>query len=355
MSEKPLVIGIQADDIFGESYSKVYAEVLQKRGVTVRWVDLCANDALEQVRDCDGVMWRYGHIYEHKIVAPRVLYCIEKLLNIPVFPNWTTAWHYDNKLSQTYLMRAYGIPTPRTWVFWNAQSALEWAKDAPYPLVYKLSTGAGSMSVVKIENYAQAKRYIDLNFKRGAFQNRFHFELKKIKKRYLIERLRLFKRAWQAADYVLFDRYPPLPTEWPLPEFGYILFQEFVPGNLFDTRITVIGNRAFGFRRWNRTNDFRASGSGKLDHDASQIDLETVRLAYQVSRQAGFQCMSYDLLKKGSQFVINEMSYTFLGSAVHACPGHWDPQLNWVEGHVAPQEAQIDVFLPQVMEHKRMK
>ena len=35
-------------------------------------------------------------------------------------------------------------------------------------------------------------------------------------------------------------------------------FQEFLPGNAFDTRITAIGNRAFGFLRENRPRDFRA-------------------------------------------------------------------------------------------------
>src|SRR5262249_26757951 len=43
---------------------------------------------------------------------------------------------------------------------------------------------------------------------------------------------------------------------------GYVLFQEFMPGNDYDTRVTIIGNRAFGAVRHNRPNDFRASGSG---------------------------------------------------------------------------------------------
>lgn len=31
-----------------------------------------------------------------------------------------------------------------------------------------------------------------------------------------------------------------------------------------DTRVTVIGHCAFGYRRYNRPGDFRASGSGRL-------------------------------------------------------------------------------------------
>src|SRR6185503_17089802 len=49
------------------------------------------------------------------------------------------------------------------------------------------------------------------------------------------------------------------------PNTGYILLQEFLSNNKFDTRVTVIGNRAFAYRRFNRPNDFRASGSGNFD------------------------------------------------------------------------------------------
>ena len=43
----------------------------------------------------------------------------------------------------------------------------------------------------------------------------------------------------------------------------YVYFQKFLPNNKYDIRIVVIGDRAFGFIRYNRENDFRASGSGK--------------------------------------------------------------------------------------------
>lgn len=43
---------------------------------------------------------------------------------------------------------------------------------------------------------------------------------------------------------------------------GYIYFQDFIPNNNYDTRVKVIGNRCAALRRYNRKNDFRASGSG---------------------------------------------------------------------------------------------
>ena len=38
---------------------------------------------------------------------------------------------------------------------------------------------------------------------------------------------------------------------------GYVYFQDFIPDNQFDTRVTVIGNRAFAFIRKVRPGDFR--------------------------------------------------------------------------------------------------
>lgn len=47
----------------------------------------------------------------------------------------------------------------------------------------------------------------------------------------------------------------------------YVYFQDFIPGNDFDTRVTIIGDRAFGFTRNVRPGDFRASGSGNVGYD----------------------------------------------------------------------------------------
>ncbi len=104
---------------------------------------------------------------------------------------------------------------------------------------------------------------------------------------------------------------------------GYFFVQEFLPGNEFDTRVTIIGNRAFAFRRYNRQNDFRASGSGKLNWDPAAIDLETVRLAFHVAQKLGTQSLAVDALRRGDERLIVEISYTYASWAVRDCPGHW--------------------------------
>jgi hypothetical protein len=127
------------------------------------------------------------------------------------------------------------------------------------------------------------------------------------------------------------------PDRWTR-EKGYALFQKFLPGNKFDTRITTIGGRAFGYRRFVRKNDFRASGSGQFDPDPGQVDPRCVRIALEISGKLKFQTMTYDFLfDENNEPHFCEISYTYTDWMVHACPGFWDTEMNWHPGHYWPQ------------------
>jgi hypothetical protein len=143
--------------------------------------------------------------------------------------------------------------------------------------------------------------------------------------------------------YIIFERYPRISYFYIQKNYAY--FQEFIPNNKYDIRITTIGNRAFGFVRHNRDNDFRASGSGKIDYDLKKIPLECVKIAHEISQKNNFQSMAYDfLIDKNGKPLINEVSYCYVNIAVHNCPGHWDRDLNWHEGNMWPEEAHVEFF-----------
>jgi len=344
-----MLIGIHPDRIGQESYSDKWSEYLRARNVEVRMVNLLAPDALEQVRDCDGVMWRWVHTEQFKQSAQRILYAIEHYLQIPVFPDTPTAWHYDEKVAQYYLLDALQAPTPQAWVFWNAEEALHWLETAPYPLVFKLSVGAGASNVVKVLQAGQAAGLVQRAFHRGIFpmtMNEYRESAGFPRSRAAM--LALLRRMKDAMRYILYNDYPRLHETWWKPEHGYAYFQEYLPDNAFDTRVTVIGERAFAFRRFNRPDDFRASGSGLLDYDQQAIDPRCIEIAFAVSRRGRFQSMAYDFLYRQGEPVICEISYTFLDRAVYACPGHWDRDMRWVAGQLWPEEAQVEDFLTTV-------
>lgn len=344
-----IVVGIHPDRIGQESYSDKWAEFLHARGIEVRALNLLAPNALEQARQCDGVMWRWAHNPQDKQSAQRILYTIEHCLGIAVYPDTRTAWHYDEKTAQFYLLQALQVPVPRTYIFWGQHEAISWAQTALYPVVFKLSAGAGSSNVIKVKTKAEATSLINRMFGQGIFPMTMNeYRIPSGFPRSLAQAKATLRRLNDALRYLWRAEYPMLRPVWWKPEYGYAYFQEFLPGNEFDTRISVIGDRAFGFRRLNRPGDFRASGSGRIEHDPVAIDRRCVEIAFQISERGGFQSMAYDFLYRQGEPVVCEISYAYADWAVHDCHGYWRRDLSWVEGQMWPEEAQVEDFITRI-------
>lgn len=345
-------IGVQKN---GGGFQDRWVSCLRTRGVSVKALDLLGADPLEQVADCDGVMWHWEHYpHERRFAARPILHVIETELRIPVFPNLRTAWHFDDKIAQAYLFSALRIPSARTWIFWDRLQAENWASTAVYPVVAKLMTGAGSDNVRLIRDTREANDHIRAVFS-GSGLITPSLDLGRRTFRGTL------KAAWDrvagSAGLMVAGKYPSLPRLNWLPHKNYALFQEFLEGNSFDTRITVIGDRAFGFRRMNRVGDFRASGSGQLDHDPKAIDLRCVDLAFKSCALLGAQSVAFDFLFAGpdrSPRVV-EISYGYADWAVERCPGHWDSRMTWREGHLWPEEAHVQDFLSEIEAAKARK
>lgn len=119
----------------GDRSSPRWAELLLRADHEVRWVDVYKADILEQLAGCDGFMWRHAHHSGMWHIARRLLPVLERELKLAVYPDQTTCWHYDDKIAQTYLFQALGVPTPRNWVWFDRDAAHAWAQEAEYPMV----------------------------------------------------------------------------------------------------------------------------------------------------------------------------------------------------------------------------
>lgn len=328
-----------------------WKEALRARGAAVRDLDLLGAEPLKQVAGCAGVMWHWYHYpSEIRWAALPLLRVIEERLRIPVFPDLATCWHFDDKIAQSYLLEALEIPCPKTWIFWREADARVWCEQAEYPVVAKLSGGAGSTNVRLIRSVSEARAYVEECFSGAGVVARPPLPAGAGARAWARAK-RAAKRAAQALPYALADRFPALPdqTYW-MPHKNYALFQEFLPGNEFDTRATVVGERAFAFRRLNRPGDFRASGSGRIDHDPGAIDVRCVAAAFAAARRLGAQSVAFDFLFRGHSRdpVVAEISYAYADGAVEKCPGHWDSRLQWHEGHLWPEEAHVEDFLARI-------
>lgn len=323
-------------------------EYLNRKGIEIKKLDLLAPDALNQVKDCNGIVWRWEHNPDHKQSAQKILFAIEHCLGIPTFPNTPTSWHYDEKIYQYYVLKSFEAPVPETWLFWRYEEALEWLEKASFPTIFKLSCGAGSSNVLKIESKSDAKKIIDLQFNQGIYPYNFNEFKNSVNLNFKQSMQEFFIRSYYALRYILSGKYPQKQLKFWKPELNYAYFQEYLPSNFYDTRITIIGNRAFAFRRFNRKNDFRASGSGIIDYNQSEIDMRTIDIAFAISNKGKFQSMAYDFLFRGDIPVICEISYTFTDIAVYNCPGHWNSKKEWIPGHMWPEHAQMEYFIDQI-------
>lgn len=341
-----MIIAIQPDDYTAagkspksDSASYRWAQFIEKAGHQVRWVNVRRADIVDQLRGCDGFMWRWAHFNGMARIARRLLPVVERELKLPVYPDQNTCWHYDDKIAQAYLFEAAGIASPKTWVWFDRQEALAWLEKASFPMVLKLATGASSSNVVLVRSREKAAEWVHRLFQ----SYHISFRSRLPRRRQIVQAIK---------DILSGNGMSPLRDNGFEPQAGYVYFQEFLEGNDFDNRVTVIGNRAFAFRRFNREGDFRASGSGMIDYDADAIREEMIRLAFKAAWRLGMQSCAIDGFYRDRTPVIGEVSYTYVSSAVHECPGHWvldgtpeTGELRWTSGQMWPEEAQVSDFL----------
>lgn len=314
-----------------------YAEILRYNNIDFIWLDINDPDFWDKIKTLDLFIFRWRHYDNDRNIAKTILPVIEYQLNVKVFPNQKTCWHFDDKIRQYYIFKSKSLPFIKCWIFWTKTDADKWVETAEYPVVFKLKGGAGSSNVVKIESKSQAKTIIGLMFGKGVQSGQLpvrnstkskDFKLNKVIRIIAKRLIKLFK----GEDL----------SEFWQKDKNYVLFQKYLPDNKFDTRITVIGNRAFGFRRMMRENDFRASGSGNINYDKDRIDMNCVKTAFKISAEMGFQSMAYDFLyNEKNEPEVCEISYTYQDKAVYTCSGYWDKDLNWHEGHFWPQFCQL--------------
>jgi glutathione synthase/RimK-type ligase-like ATP-grasp enzyme len=341
------IVAVQPDDQLltsgrYQSFSKPWAERLVELGHQVRMVDLFQPDPLEQLSGCDGLMWWFAHLPFPRNFATRLVAALNHGRGFPTFPNYRTCWHFDDKVGQYYLLQAAGLPMPRTWVFWRREDAEAFCEEARFPLVLKLAGGITSENVRMIRHRREAKYWINRLFGSGVTS---------LERASFARPRSLLRRAMSVARIV--GKGHPRPTRRSDVQRGYFLVQEFLERNDYDTRAVAIGNRAYAYRRFNRADDFRASGSGLRDADPSKIDLDMVRMAFAVAQSLGTQSIAIDGIYRGRERVLTEISYYYEGWILHEeCPGHWllhgTPEhgsLEWVESPCRPEDFILDDFL----------
>lgn len=324
------------------SFSDRWIKYCEKEKIEYKVVNAFDSNIIEQLKGYDIFMWHHHHAqYKDVLTAKRILFALEHA-GIKVFPDFKTGWHFDDKVAQKYLLEAIKAPLVPSYVFYDKQQALDWAKQTTYPKVFKLKGGAGASNVKLVRSYSQAKVLINRAFGRGFAQfdrlGYFKERFNKFKsgKDTFIGVLKGFARIFITSK---FSKQQP-------PEKGYIYFQDFIPKNNCDIRVIIISNKAFAIKRMVRENDFRASGSGNISYDPAKIRKIFIELAFKVNSKIGSSSIAFDFIvdEDGNPLIV-EISYGYATKAYDRCPGYWDSDLKWHEGKFNPQEWIIESLI----------
>lgn len=316
------------------SFSDQWINYCNAQKIEYKLVNAYSNDIMYQLSDCDVFLWHHSnHDYRDAIFAKQLLFSL-KNRNIIIFPDFNTNWHFDDKVGQKYLLESINAPLINSYVFYTKKEALEWIEETKFPKVFKLRGGSGSSNVKLITNKKNAKKIIRKAFGKGFEQ----FD----KINHLKFRINNYKSGKEGFSAIIKGLVRTLigkkySNNSP-KEKGYVYFQDFIPDNTFDTRIVVInGEFAAAERRFVRDGDFRASGSGKYSYD--HINLEALKVAFNVARKLSLQTVAFDfVLNNNNSPLIVEVSYGFGVDGISRAPGYWTNDLVFHHQQFIPEE-----------------
>ncbi len=331
------------------TFSERWLSYCKEKGIPFKLVNCYSNDIIQQLADCDALMWHFNHkgAKESKF-AKELLFSLQ-MAGKRVFPDFNTAWYFDDKVGQKYLLEAINAPLATAYAFYTKEEAIEWAGQTTFPKVFKLRNGAGSDNVRLVHSYHEALKLIKKAFGKGYKQYDGWGNLK--------ERIRLYKKGkttlWDVTKGVIRLFYTTEYARVSGREKGYVYFQEFIPDNEYDIRVVVIKDKAFAIKRLVRENDFRASGSGTILYEKEHFDSETIKVAFEISSKLEDQCMAYDFVYLNGRPLVVEISYGFAIHGYDDCVGYWDKDLNWYEGSFNPYGWMVEHLVESINRKNR--
>ena len=322
------------------SFSEPWIKYCEEKKIPFKIVCCYDNDIISQLHDCEALMWHHHHaILKDVLISKQLLFSLQQS-GKKVFPDFNTNWHFDDKLGQKYLLESINAPLVPSHIFFDKFHANKWIDSTTFPKVFKLRGGAGAVNVELVTTEIHARKIVDIAFGKGFL----HYDRWKILKE-KIGKMRLGQSNF--ADVIKGTARFVIPTEYyQMREHdkGYVYFQDFIANNDCDIRVIVIGDRAFAIKRLVRENDFRASGSGKIEYERNNFDDQTIRLAFQVSKKLNIQVCAFDFVfDHDSNPLIVEISFGFSMSGYFNCVGYWDSTLNFFSGPFNPYGWMVDL------------
>ena len=248
-----------------------YISACREMKVAYEIVDITGDNWIEQIESCKCdafLIMPSVQLSQWKTLFDERLRVMTEDLNKIIFPGYNELWLYESKRRMAYWLAANKIPHAKTYVFYNKNDALNFAKDCSYPIVAKTNMGARASGVSIFHNQSQLSSYIKLAFGKG----------------------------------IIHGDGDPHDPDW-----GYVILQDYIPCE-FEWRMINIGPYFMGHRKLKK-GDF-CSGSGLVGWARPSNDV--LELASCVLKKGNFQTADMDIFEdKNGNLYVNEIQAIF--------------------------------------------
>ena len=327
-----------------EGFSSSWIKYCKEQRIDYKIVNCYDSDIVDQLADCNALMWHFHQAnYRDFLFSKQLLYSLQTTGKV-VFPDFHTAWHFDDKVGQMYLLESVGAPVVPSYIFYDKAKAYNWISEAEFPKVFKLRTGSGSSQVRLVPDRKSARKIVKKAFGGGFKQYEPRSNLK--------ERLRKFRAGksnlWGVLKGMLRFGYTTDFDRVAGNEKGYVFFQDFIPENNFDIRVIVVDGRAFAIKRLVRENDFRASGSGFIKYEKENFKEGTIKLSFELADKLQSRSLVLDYVFDGDKPLVVEISYGYIKEVYEQCEGYWDRELNWHKAPFNPQGWMVESVIREI-------
>jgi len=327
-----------------EDYTTGWIDYCEKNKISYKLVNCYGSDIIEQIKDCDALMWHFNHESPKDILfAKQLIYSLEMSGKI-VFPDFRTCWHFDDKIGQKYLFESIKAPLVPSHVFYSLNDAIKWIRKAEFPKVFKLRGGSGSINVRLVRTRSHAVRLARKAFRSGFRLFNSSFSLKDRWLKYRQGKETLFG----VVKSIVRLAFPPRYSHISGKERGYVYFQDFVPDNDHDIRLTYVDKKCYGLRRKVRDGDFRASGSENYDYDPDHIPEDAIEIVFDMAARLKLQTAAFDFVVYNGRPMIVEISYGSGTAPEYYHHGYWDHDMNYYPGKFDPYGWMVDNVLELV-------
>ncbi len=283
--KKELTIITGIDNFFGQRENR-------HKSIDVNKVKTYLSDYFNvKITDFDNILNNNENIENSYILytssqEPKYKEMIEDVMfslkdNNTLLPSFEYLKAHENKGFQEILRKKLGIKKPGAYYFANLNDLDKY--EFNFPMVFKLVEGAGSKTVSIVNS---KKDIYDLVAKKSKWH-------------------------WKFTDKKDFSKTQRYKFEYLTERF---VLQEFLPGLNHDFKILVFGDKYYAVKRKVRPDDFRASGSGKLEY--IDADEPLLNFAEMIFKKLKVPFASLDVCKYNDKYYLTEFQCMHLGPLV---------------------------------------